>query len=387
MRVAITGGGTAGHVTPLLAVVAELHNQKPNTEIRYIGQFGDPMKELFNESSINKQYSIFAGKWRRYQGLGFFSHITDVKTMLKNTRDFFYFVIGFIQSVVIFIFWRPAVLFVKGGFVGLPVGLAAALLRIPIITHDSDIVPGLTNRILSKYAKFCAVAMPTNYYNEFYSLQKTVYTGVPLRREFYNINDKKLNAYRSELNIKTDSIIVTIIGGSLGAVRLNNSVISNLDNLFKIPNLILIWVAGSKQHDKINIEISKRKYKDNIRLFSFTDELYKLLAISDIVISRAGATSIAELAELSMVTILVPNPYLVGAHQTKNAIALKQSNAADVIFEDELLKTEPILSDHIQSLINDKKLRRDLSANIHKFAVNNSSNRIVDVILKVGGQQ
>lgn len=342
------------------------------------------MKNLFKESSTNKQYSIFAGKWRRYQGLSFIGHVTDAKTMLKNIRDFFYFMIGFIQSVIIFIFWRPTVLFVKGGFVGLPVGLAAALLRIPIITHDSDIVPGLTNRILSRYARFCAVAMPANYYVEYYSPQKIVYTGVPLRNEFYNISEKNLNMYRSELNIKIDSNIVSIIGGSLGAIRMNDSVMSNLDNLFKIPNLVLIWVTGNKQYDKIKNKISNSIYKDDIRLFAFTDDLYKLLAISNVVVSRAGATTIAELAELSIATILVPNPYLVGAHQTKNAFALKQSNAADVIFEDELLNNEFVLSEHIKSLINNNKLRADLSLNIRKFAVKKSSNRIVDTIFKVG---
>ena len=123
------------------------------------------MRKLISEQgTIEKQYAIFAGKWRRYHGLGTFRHLGDIKTIVKNIRDIFLLFIGFWQSFFILLSWRPAVVFVKGGYVGLPVGLAAALLRVPIVTHDSDSIPGLTNRILSRFTKLMAVGLPVEFY-------------------------------------------------------------------------------------------------------------------------------------------------------------------------------------------------------------------------------
>ncbi len=379
----ITGGGTAGHVTPLLAVVDELNKQNSQIDIRYIGQFGDPMRAMFSEAKITNQYSILAGKWRRYHGLSFIGHISDLKTLFKNIRDLFYFTIGLIQSTLIMIFWRPNVVFVKGGFVGLPVGLAAAFLKIPIVTHDSDTLPGLTNRILSRYSKLSAVAMPKEYYLDYYNESKMRYTGVPLRQEYYNISAKHTAGYLQEFSIFVRNKIVTVIGGSLGAVRLNNAVLKNVDKLLSDKDVVLIWVTGKRQYQQILSSISANKNRNRIKIYAFCDELYKILAISDVVVSRAGATSIAELAELSKPTILVPNPYLVGGHQTKNACALSSAKAVDVIFEDQLCNDSDILSTQVFKILTDNDMQKRLSNNIHKLAISDSSKRIVDAIFEV----
>ncbi len=187
MKLLITGGGTAGHITPLLAIAEEVKKRHPQAIIRYIGQRGDAMNQLVADNAYVEQcYKIFAGKWRRYNGIGFWQHAKDVKTFAKNLRDIIYLKVGFIQSLAIMIFWRPNIVFVKGGYVGLPVGLAAAILRIKIVTHDSDVVPGLTNRVLARFAKAIAVGMPLEVYKNFYSVQKTHFTGVPIQAGIFH---------------------------------------------------------------------------------------------------------------------------------------------------------------------------------------------------------
>ena len=185
MRILITGGGTAGHVTPLLAIACEIKQKHPKSHIRYVGQRGDPMGRMIKEqASIEKQYAILAGKWRRYHGLSPLGHLADVRTVVKNIRDFFYLLAGYWQSFFIVLFWRPDVVFVKGGYVGLPVGLAAAILKVPVVTHDSDSLPGLTNRLLARFAKLMAVGWPDNFYSQYYPADKTRFTGVPVREDF-----------------------------------------------------------------------------------------------------------------------------------------------------------------------------------------------------------
>lgn len=134
----------------------------------------------------------------------------------------FYFGLGFIQSVWLLLWWRPRVVFAKGGFVCLPVGLAAALLRIPLVTHDSDTVPGLTNRILAKYARYMAVAMPEHYYS--YPKERIRYTGLPIRGDFASVSPADVRTARAQLGIPESAFVVAVFGGSLGAVRLNNAV-------------------------------------------------------------------------------------------------------------------------------------------------------------------
>lgn len=381
----VTGGGTAGHVTPLLAVVAELKKQSPSSSIRYIGQVNDPMRDLFkNNQDIDKQYSILAGKWRRYHGLSAVRHISDIKTMLKNIRDAFYFAIGIAQSIFILLFWRPNVVFVKGGFVGLPVGLAAAILRVPIVTHDSDSVPGLTNRILSRFAKQLCVGLPIKYYSQYYPKAKLRYTGVPIRGDYFNIKPNEVIDFKNKFEIPKNAKILSVIGGSLGAIRLNDAILANIEGVIS-DDCYVLWITGKRQYETIKASLNNNQAK-YIRLFSFADNVHIILAVSDLVISRAGATSIAELAALSKAVILVPNPYLVGGHQTKNAQALFSDQAIDLLTESQLLDDPNVLNGHIKDLLINTNRAKSLATNLHRLAVNDASLRIVKVIKEIDKQ-
>lgn len=153
MRILVTGGGSGGHITPILAVVHELRQLSPKAEIIYVGQTGDDLLDVpAHDPNIASVVAIRAGKFRRYHGEGW-KQLFDVVTLCKNLRDAVWVLIGLWQSFWLLGRLRPDVIFVKGGFVGVPVGLAAALRGIPYVTHDSDALPGLANRIIARWAK------------------------------------------------------------------------------------------------------------------------------------------------------------------------------------------------------------------------------------------
>lgn len=378
----MTGGGTAGHVIPLLAVASELRKDEPSAEIKYIGNRGDSFVDLVTESKYFDHVSlIYAGKFRRYHMINKLVYLKDPRIFFKNLRDFFLFLAGLAQSLMILIIWRPDVIFVKGGFVGLPVGLAGAFLRIPIVTHDSDAVPGLTNRILSRYSTFQAVSMPTDLYS--YKKDSIRLTGLPVRSEFVEASQEAIQSARKKLGIDTGAFVVSVIGGSLGAKKLNDAV-SEIAEKYLSDNLknLIIHVTGKSHsesiennYDKLPVNIRKR-----IIVFPYSNELHFITAASDIVITRAGS-SIHELSVQKKCIILVPNPILTGGHQTKNAMLIERNNAALVIEEKELLSTNgEILLDRIKQLQGDEDYRNKLASNLSKLAVPNAARNIVGVL-------
>jgi UDP-N-acetylglucosamine--N-acetylmuramyl-(pentapeptide) pyrophosphoryl-undecaprenol N-acetylglucosamine transferase len=382
VKILITGGGSAGHVTPLIAIAAELKKRHPQAVIKYIGQYGDSMRSLTQEASaINHCYRILAGKWRRYHGVGWVDHLLDFKTLLKNLRDGLFFGIGLMQSFGILLFWHPKVVFVKGGYVGLPVGLAAVLLRIPIVTHDSDAVPGLTNKLLSRFAKALAVGLPPEAYRNYYPMSKLHFTGVPIRPEFFLKLDEQANALKESLGFDNQNIVITILGGSLGAIRLNEAVFSSLKELLADPQRRLIWVTGSRQYEDIKQRLkSLPAFSKRLQIMDFVTEMPKFMAASDVLISRAGATTIAELAALAKPIILVPNQFLTNGHQLKNAALLEAEQAAIVIQEPALAQHPQLLAEAVDKILGDNKLAALLGQNLHKLAVTDATARIVDVI-------
>lgn len=334
-----------------------------------------------NSSAIDGSWRILAGKFRRYHGISKWIYLKDPRIMLRNFRDFFYFVAGFFQSVWLLLWWRPSVLFVKGGFVGLPVGLAAALLRIPIVTHDSDTVPGLTNRILSRYARFMAVAMPPEHYQ--YPKNRIRYTGLPIRPEFIPVTPKIKHVARQKLMIPDTDFVVAVFGGSLGAVRLNNAVISVSEDYLKgDQKRWLLHQTGSFQKQEITdfYQELEPSIKDRIKTWSFLDDMHYVSAAADVIISRAGS-SIHELGAQHKAVILVPNPVLTGGHQTINANVLAQHHAAIVISEKELTESRnELLLTQLEKLSKSPEERVTLGQALGDLVVPDAAARIVSVL-------
>lgn len=265
---------------------------------------------------------------------------------------------------------------------GLPVGLAAALLRIPIVTHDSDTLPGLTNRVLSRFATVTAVAMPEHFYS--YPKNKLRHTGLPLRSEYTFVDAKQQLDAKHQLAIPADAFVTVVVGGSLGAVRLNNAVMAIAKQyLEQSDKNWLVHLSGAHQAAEVQgfYESLPADMANRCVTWAFRDDLHVITAAADVVISRAGS-SVHELSVQQKAVILVPNPVLTGGHQTVNARAIASMQAAAVVTEKELADTDnKVLLDVLTVLREDEQARIDLATAIGKLAVPNATSNIVAVIL------
>ena len=310
---------------------------------------------------------MLSGKWRRYSNLKWYDHFRHlIKTHLRNVVDFFLVGIGVVQSFFKLLSWWPDVIFIKGGYVGLPVGVAAKLLSIPIVIHDSDAHPGLTDRIISKWATKIGTGMPKKYYPQ-YPSDKTVFVGIPVREEFYKPAKRKLS---------DDSPSVLAMGGGLGAKDLNDVILDNADELKKLARFTII--TGDKNFKEAT---ERAEGVRNFEVLAFVGNgLAKLISDSDIIITRAGATALAELALLGSTVIIVPHPHLAADHQTKNASVFEKANAAIVISQADLAEK---LTPTITELLANKPMRKKLGKNLHEFAKPYAAKEMANMIIGV----
>lgn len=308
-------------------------------------------------------------------------------TQLKNLRDLFYFIAGFFQSIFIIARVKPDAVFIKGGFVGVPVGLAAAVWRIPFVTHDSDAIPGLANRIISKWARAHAVALPAENYA--YPRNKTHYVGVPVNPEFASPSSSQQAAWRAELGLKPNGQIVCITGGGLGAVRLNNAIVHAAPLLFfKYPDLQIIHIAGPKNEQDLRVLYQESLAADvmkSIHVYGFVSKFYKYSGVADVVVTRAGANSLADFAMQSKACVVIPNPQLTGGHQTKNAMALAKENAIVVVKDDSIVKDAPTLVNAISELLDSTVKRKTLGENLHRTSQPEAALKLAKLILSFTG--
>jgi UDP-N-acetylglucosamine--N-acetylmuramyl-(pentapeptide) pyrophosphoryl-undecaprenol N-acetylglucosamine transferase len=366
-------------------VAKELKQLNPQAKLIYIGQTGDKLGDIpAADSSIDKVYTVRAGKFRRYHGEGL-RQFLDIPTLLKNIRDFFYVLVGLFQSRKLLKEIQPDVIFVKGGFVGVPIGLAAAWLKIPYITHDSDAIPGLANRIISRWAKIHAVALPADIYN--YPADKTVSTGIPLQDDFVPVLDKLKQQYRQELKIPASAKLLFIIGGGLGSQKINDAVVDAVPHLLReYRELYVIHAAGRANKSDVSQAYAKvltEAEQGRLQTFDYIKDVYRYSGAADIVITRAGATNLAEFALQGKACVVVPSPFLAGGHQLKNARYLEENRAAAVISESELVADPHRLAKQVSELLKDNELRNNLATGLSQFAKPNATKELAKLILEL----
>ncbi len=321
---------------------------------------------------------IIAGKLRRYHKLSFFQQFVRVRTILiPNIIDSVKLLVGTFQSIGKLLIWRPDVVFAKGGFVCLPVGVAAHLLKIPLVIHDSDAHPGLTSRILSRWAVTIATGAPLKYYT--YPKGRTHYVGIPITSTGQPYSVSKQQAVKEALGFNRHEPLVVVTGGGLGATSLNEAVIQVLDDLLQFTSVAL--VAGKANASVLQSSVKKRP---NLQIHGYvsSEVMQQMLGAADIVVSRAGATTLLELASLAKPSIIVPNEQLTGGHQLKNAAVYAQAKAA-IVIQDDQLSAEPLqLVDAINATLLNASTMKRLSANIHTFAKPNAVKDMADLIIK-----
>lgn len=331
-----------------------------------------------------------AGKFHRYSGWKFsdyFVHfdITLKDLILGNILGFFGFILGLFTSFFRMLpkKSRPNVIFLKGGFVGLPVGLVARIFRIPYIIHESDAVAGLANRILMKKARKVAFGMPPS--EEILEKHPNyVWTGIPVGPEYKAISATRKESLKKAFSFSATKPLVVITGGSQGSENLNEVTRIILPELLKIASVAL--VAGRKHYEDM---VDLKKYENwdhaslesNFRMWEFNTAMNELMGAADIVVSRAGATTIAELAALKKAVILVPFERLPGSHQTRNAERLENAHAAEVLKDSEMMKNPTKLYEAIKHLIKSPRLCADMADALHEEARSDAARRLAEIIL------
>ena len=384
MKILAAGGGSGGHVIPVVAVFKEILTKRAGqeTEIRFwCDKKFFPQAKNIIQNEFGDEIAVSAissGKLRRYNHLTFWQHFTVSGVLWGNLVDFFKNIWGTLQSLVKLIFWRPDVIFCKGGFVCVPIGLAAWLLGIPIVTHDSDAHPGLANRILAKFAKTIATGAPLEFYN--YPAEISTYVGVPVRNEFRKYSQKERAEFKKDLGFKTYKPLVLITGGGLGAARLNNAIAHEAPKLVQSAQIVL--VSGVANYEELKTGAENQNLEDFYLHDFIAKDMWKYLAAADLVVARAGATSNLELAALAKPTILVPNARLTGGHQVKNARVYANKQAVKLVDDDKLEDNPELLSDEILGLLQNEARMTELSRKFAKFANPESASEMADIVLR-----
>lgn len=363
-----------------MAVLRELKKRDTAIEIRFWcdRKFGPQAKSIVGHfDDAIKVETILSGKLRRYNNLPVWRQLLrPVSIVFPNIRDGFLVVCGLMQSVWKLIMWQPDVVFTKGGFVCLPVGLAARWLKIPLVIHDSDAHPGLTNRILAKWATSIATGAPLKHYP--YPKERTKYVGIPISPDFTPKANAEREMIKKKLGFDESLPLVVITGGGLGARRLNDAIASDLDNLLTTTSVLLI--SGVDQFNELKAITPQANQRFQLHEF-ISSGMADLLGAADIVVARAGATTILELAALGKPTILVPNGYLTGGHQLKNAAAYEEVGAVVVIDERDLDDRPDTLTKQINELLRDPARLKQLSENILACAKPNAATDMADMIV------
>lgn len=275
-------------------------------------------------------------------------------------------------------------IFLKGGFVCLPVGLVAKRFKIPFVIHESDTVAGLANRILMKKANKVAFGMPLS--EE--TLEKHpnyVWTGIPVGPEFKATTQTKQLSLKKAFSYNPEKPLVVITGGSQGSENLNEATRAILPELLKFTSVGL--VAGRKHYENM---VDLKKYENwekaslesNFRMWEFNTTMSELMGAADVVVSRAGATTIAELAALKKAVVLVPFERLPGSHQVKNAERLKDLNAASVVSDMKMVEKPELLLEEIRHLVKSPRLRADMADTLHKEARSDAAKNLAEIILE-----
>ena len=355
-KIFFTGGGTAGHVTPNIALIEVL--QAEGWHCEYVGSHKGPEMELVSPLRI-PFHGIQSGKLRRY-----FSW--------QNFIDPLFIVIGCIQSLWLCIRHRPNVVFSKGGFVAVPIVFAAWLCRIPVISHESDITPGLANKLSLPFSRhLCVNFAETMKYLPNRVRDRVVVTGSPLRAGLRSVDPER---GRNFLNLQTDLPVLFVVGGSLGARAINECIWRNLSWLAEQFEIVHIVGKGN-----LNLSLVEEASAPNYHQFEYLVEQYgDVLACADVVISRAGANSIYELLAFQKRHVLVPLTAAASrGDQLINARIMVDAGVSEVIQEADL--GESNLRETIDRLQNQKSAKLDTMAEI---AQTNAIETITDLITK-----
>jgi len=362
MRVVLTGGGTGGHIYPALAVAKEILRQEPQATFLYIGTTKGLEANLVPKQGIPFEAIEISGLQRKLS-------FENVKTIWKFWR-------AVSRSKKILRDWKPDVVIGTGGYVCGPVVFAASRLKIKTVIHEQNVVPGITNIFLSRFVNKIAVSFEESLRH--FPKTKTVYTGNPRATEVMHGDAAK---GRASLQIQPQQKIVVIVGGSRGARGINEATLSMLSKLSRFPDCHFVYITGEVHHDAVMQQLHQLpEVPSNLSVLPFVHNMPDLLAATHVIVSRAGASTLAEITALGVPAVLIPSPYVTNNHQEKNARGLEAAGAAVVLLEKDL--TGASLEEAITSLIANQEKWQAMRESSKQLGMPDAASRIYELVRK-----
>lgn len=360
-RIIISGGGTGGHIFPALSIADAIRAIQPNAQILFVGA----------ENRMEMQRVPEAG----YKIVGLPIAGFNRKNILKNLKVLWMIFKSQRMAKKIITDFKPQVAVGVGGYASGPTLKVAANMDIPTLIQEQNSYAGVTNKILARKAKMICVAYDGM--ERFFPHEKLKMTGNPVRSTLLNQRTGRDEALYS-MNINPEKRCVLIVGGSLGARSMNESVLSNLETIKANPDVHFIWQTGKIYYDEMLARVNEAGKPTNLTITDFVSDMAQALSAADLVVSRAGAGSISEFALLGKAVILVPSPNVSEDHQTKNAMALVEKQAAihvaDTNAKEELIPTAT-------ATVKDKEKLRQFGENIQEMARPNAAQQIAQEVL------
>jgi len=365
-RFIISGGGTGGHIFPAISIANSLKERYPEAEFLFVGALGRMEMERVPQAG--------------YKIVGLPVQGFDRKNMLKNVKVLFNLFKSTRQARKIIQDFKPDIAIGVGGYASAPILKSASAFGIPTLLQEQNSYAGVTNKLLARKAACICVAYEGM--ERFFPKEKIVLTGNPVRQDLFAVAPKAPEAYEF-FGLNPQKKTLLIIGGSLGARTINQSIIAHLKTLNE-ADIQVIWQTGKFYIDDarraVETVFSDLQSEKKLIVTDFVSRMDYAYSVADLVISRAGASSISELCLLEKPVILVPSPNVAEDHQTQNALALVRKNAAIMIKDADA--REQLVPEALNLIQNDEKLR-NLSQNIVNLAQKNSANRIVDEVMKL----
>ncbi len=357
LKIIISGGGTGGHIFPAISIADGLKRKYPECEILFVGAEGKMEMEKVPQAGYQIVGLPIQGFQRKFS-------VEVLRTIWKFIKSL-WFARKLLKKE------QPDVVIGVGGYASAAVLFSAKSLGIPGLIQEQNSYPGMTNRFLRNRVQVVCVAYKDM--ERFFPKEKIRYTGNPTRQDLLVNQNAKEEGY-VYYNLDSAKKTILLVGGSLGALTLNKSVQASLEQLAEEKDVQVIWQCGQYYYKKIQAEV---QCPENVKLYQFLDRMDYAYAVADLVISRAGASSISELSLLGKPTILVPSPNVSEDHQTKNAMALVKESAAILVKDSE---AEKVLMNKALELVFDDSALQALSQNVQKMAMPNASGLIVEEV-------
>jgi UDP-N-acetylglucosamine--N-acetylmuramyl-(pentapeptide) pyrophosphoryl-undecaprenol N-acetylglucosamine transferase len=354
----LSGGGTGGHIYPAIAIANELKSRFPDAEFLFVGA-----KDKMEMQKVPQAGYKIIGLW--IAGL-------QRRLTFDNTLFPIKLISSLLKSRTIIKNFKPDVVIGTGGFASGPLLQVAAIAGIPTLIQEQNSYPGITNKLLSKNADKICVAYEN--LERFFPINKMILTGNPVRQDLIDIDSKREEALQY-FNLDPNKQTLLVLGGSLGARRVNQLIAKEILT-FAAHNIQVIWQCGKLYFD----EYKRVEENENIQIHSFIDRMDLVYAAADIVISRAGASSVSELCIVGKPVIFIPSPNVAEDHQTKNAQAIVDKKGALLLKESELDSQFSVV---FESLVKDPEKQKQLGKNIKQLALPEATKQIVDEIVKL----